>query len=332
MKNLFLAFFCCCAFAQTTMAQDANLFDPNKWYRLTTQFQGDGKSLDVINDGKNDKLTLAKTGNFSGQFWKISPLGNGWYRLTTQFQGDGKSLDVINDGKNDKLTLAKTGNFSGQFWKISPLGNGWYRLTTQFQGDGKSLDVINDGKNDKLTLAKTGNFSGQFWKITELPGAGSGTGSNLNVVAYMPPPANNAFSGETVTVSFNAQGVSDVVDSKGNRSLNQQVDGVVTLDIQIDGKIAQKIRVVGPKASAASLPNTPTTVTSAVKTVAFMPPPANNTFSGETVTVSFNAQGVSDVVDSKGNRSLNQQVDGAVTLEIQTGGKKVKTIKIVGPK
>ena len=285
MKNLFFAVFCLCAFVQTTTAQDANLFDPTKWYRLTTQFQGDGKSL-----------------------------------------------DVINDANKDKLTLAKTGNFSGQFWKFTPLGNGWHRVTSQFQGDAKSLDVINDGKNDKLTLAKTGNVSGQYWKITELPGAGGGTGSTLNVVAYMPPPANNSFAGETVTVSFNAQGVSDVVDSKGNRSLNQQVDGVVTLDIQVDGKIAQKIRVVGPKAPAAALTSTPTTVASAIKTVAFMPPPANNTFSGETVTVSFNAQGVSDVVDSKGNRSLNQQVDGVVTLEIQAGGKKVKTIKIVRPK
>ena len=186
MKNA-LVFFAAILAAFHLQAQSTNPFNETKWYRLTTQFQGEGKSLDVINDGKNDKLTLAKTGNFSGQSWRFTPIGNGWYRLTCQFQGDGKSLDVINDGKNDKLTLAKTGNFSGQYWKFTPLGNGWHRVTCQFQGDGKSLDVINDGKNDKLTLAKTGNFSGQYWKITELPGVAfrsgaicTGTVHNLN--------------------------------------------------------------------------------------------------------------------------------------------------------
>jgi hypothetical protein len=63
----------------------------------------------------------------------------------------------------------------------------------------------------------------------------------------MTPPANNSFSGETVIVSFNAQGVSDVVDSNGNRSLNQQVDGMVTLEIQVDGKTVKTLKVVAPK-------------------------------------------------------------------------------------
>lgn len=47
---------------------------------------GDDKSLDIVNDGKNDKLQLAKTGNFGGQVWKITPLGDGEYRLTSQWQ------------------------------------------------------------------------------------------------------------------------------------------------------------------------------------------------------------------------------------------------------
>lgn len=57
-----------------------------KYYRLTTKLQGDDKSLDIVNDGKNDKLQLAKTGNFGGQVWKITPLGDGEYRLTSQWQ------------------------------------------------------------------------------------------------------------------------------------------------------------------------------------------------------------------------------------------------------
>lgn len=136
------------------------------FYRLTTQWQGDGRSLDVVNDGVNNKLQLAASGNFSGQFWRITPVGDGFYRLTTQWLGEKKSLDIINDGANNKLILADSGNAAGQLWKITSLGNGFYRLTTKWQGDGKSLDVVNDGANNKLQLAETGNFTGQFWKIT----------------------------------------------------------------------------------------------------------------------------------------------------------------------
>ncbi len=140
--------------------------DPKMYYRLTTAWQGDGKSLDVVNDGTNNKLQLAATGAYSGQLWKITPIGGGYYRLTTAWQGDGKSLDVVNDGTNNKLQLANTGSYSGQMWKISDLGGGYYRLTTAWQGPCKSLDVVNDGTNNKLQLANGGSYSGQMWKLT----------------------------------------------------------------------------------------------------------------------------------------------------------------------
>jgi len=152
-------------------AATQGVFDAKSYYRLTTKWQGDGKSLDVVNDGKsNNQLILAKTGKFSGQFWKITPVGGGYYRLTTEWQGSGKSLDVVNDGKNNnQLILAKTGKFSGQFWKITSMGAGYYRLTTQWQGEGKSLDIVNDRKNNNQPiLADTGNYFGQFWKISKV--------------------------------------------------------------------------------------------------------------------------------------------------------------------
>lgn len=156
------------ALDRESSASTQERFDSRNYYRLTTQWQGDGKSLDVVNDGKNNQLILAPTDNVSGQSWKITPLGEGYYRLTTEWQGIGKSLDVVNDGKNNQLILAKAANVSGQFWRITPAGAGYYRLTTQWQGNGKSLDVVNDGKNNQLILAKTANVSGQFWKITKI--------------------------------------------------------------------------------------------------------------------------------------------------------------------
>lgn len=152
----------------------------NGYYRLTTQWQGEGKSLDIINDGANNKLQLASTANVSGQLWKFIPLGNNYYRLTTQWLGETKSLDVITDGINYKLQLEASDDVSGQYWKITPLGNGFYRITTKLLGMVKSLDVVADGSNNKLQLANTGNFSGQFWKITEVSG-------NPAIVPESPP-------------------------------------------------------------------------------------------------------------------------------------------------
>lgn len=150
------------SFPLSVQAQD---FDNGRYYRLTTMWQGDGKSLDVVNDGINNQLVLAETGNYSGQYWRFTRLSDGYYRLTTQWQGMGRSLDVVNDGVNDKLVLAETGNYSGQHWRVERQPNGFYRLTTLWQGTGKSLDVVNDGTNNRLRLAPSGDFSGQYWKI-----------------------------------------------------------------------------------------------------------------------------------------------------------------------
>jgi hypothetical protein len=49
-------------------------FDPNSYYRLTTQWQGDGKSLDILNDGTNNRPILFTTGGYSGQYWKITKI------------------------------------------------------------------------------------------------------------------------------------------------------------------------------------------------------------------------------------------------------------------
>jgi len=86
-------------------------------YRLQTQFTGNKKCLDIVNDGDNNKLTMADCGNYSGQSWSIKENG-GYYRLQTQFTGSKKCLDIVNDGDNDKLTMTDCGNYSGQLWKI----------------------------------------------------------------------------------------------------------------------------------------------------------------------------------------------------------------------
>lgn len=42
------------------------------YFGLSCKFQGEDKSIDVINDGdKNNRIHLIKTGNFTGQMWKF---------------------------------------------------------------------------------------------------------------------------------------------------------------------------------------------------------------------------------------------------------------------
>jgi hypothetical protein len=142
-------------------------FDPTAYYRLTTDFQGECKSLDIVNDASDSQPILAKTARVSGQLWRITPEGNGYVRLSTQWLGTGKSLDIINDATDDRPILAPTAAVSGQLWKITAFGDGYYRLTTQWQGTGKSLDIVNDVTDDRLILAPTAAVSGQRWRITK---------------------------------------------------------------------------------------------------------------------------------------------------------------------
>lgn len=137
-------------------------FDARCYYRLTTVWQGEGMSLDILGDGKADNVPiLARTRGVTGQFWKLTPEANGFYRLTTQWRGT--SLSLANTAGNRPL-LVKSAAVPEQRWKLVPQPNGIYRLTTQAQGDALSLGIVND--NNPI-LAKTDrNDSGQLWKVT----------------------------------------------------------------------------------------------------------------------------------------------------------------------
>jgi hypothetical protein len=142
----------------------ASAFDTRCSYRLTTVWRGDELSLDIVNDGKaNNTPILAKTGNYSGQLWRLTPDSSGAWRLTTQWRGIGLSLART---ANNRPLLVHTAAVPEQLWRLKPEANGAYRLTTQAQGDGMSLDILNDGKaNNTPILAKTGDYSGQMWKL-----------------------------------------------------------------------------------------------------------------------------------------------------------------------
>lgn len=96
---------------------------PNPRYSLRTQFRGEGFSLDVRNNaGTNSRsLQLAPTGNYSGQFWSITPWldSTGTVRLTNDFTGPDVHLDTYADTHEPFLD---TGNQSGQHWRMERIG------------------------------------------------------------------------------------------------------------------------------------------------------------------------------------------------------------------
>ena len=156
------------------LAQEVNA--QVKQNRLRNTLTGAGSCLDIINDGDNNKLTMARCANVSGQRWSLtaSETNPQAYRLQTPFTGTDNCLATIDDGKNDRLTIAKCSDAPGQLWSIIPSNanpgySGYSSLRNELTGIDKCLKVINDGRNNKLTMATCSNVAGQSWRITKTP-------------------------------------------------------------------------------------------------------------------------------------------------------------------
>lgn len=91
-------------------------------YRFTNRGLGEQLSLDVVNDGVFDQLTLATTADASGQRWMITTLDNGYCRFTNEFTGPEMVLDISSDTAEPMLTIRPVGDFSGQHWELAQLG------------------------------------------------------------------------------------------------------------------------------------------------------------------------------------------------------------------
>jgi hypothetical protein len=89
--------------------------DKSKYYRLHTAASGTSYALDVKNtDGeKSTQLCFAKTGDYSGQFWRLDAWGDGTWRLSNDFTGKKMHLDVYADTYEPHLAK---GDCTGQHW------------------------------------------------------------------------------------------------------------------------------------------------------------------------------------------------------------------------
>jgi hypothetical protein len=120
---------------------------PATWFHIQNVALGSSYSLDTG--------VIAATGNYSGQYWELTPLGSGYYRLTNSYQGSATSFDT--------LQMAATGNYSGQYWLLEPITDGLYRMTNAYLGTGTSLTV--NTSTLALESDPTIEDDSQYWQI-----------------------------------------------------------------------------------------------------------------------------------------------------------------------
>ena len=147
-----------------------------KQNRLRNTLTGANNCLDIINDGDNNQLTMARCSNVAGQRWSLtaSEANPQAYRLQTPLTGAKNCLDIINDGKSDRVIMAQCSDAPSQLWSITPTNknpgySGYSLVRNELAGGDKCLNIIKDGRNNKLTMTKCNGVSGQSWKITKTP-------------------------------------------------------------------------------------------------------------------------------------------------------------------
>lgn len=200
MRYFYIALSIICL-ASSSAAGRAETIDPSFYYRLTTQWQGDGKALDAHYDGRDqNRPLLSQTRTDFDQLWKITPAGDGFWRLSSLELGEGMALGLDQAGQP---ILEQATNSPDQMWKVVPLNGGFARLVNRAAGDARSLDIANDGTNNRPVMADSGNYSGQYWKLAkvfEAPEGGSGGGTASSAPSSTPSttPARAAATDQAI--------------------------------------------------------------------------------------------------------------------------------------
>jgi Ricin-type beta-trefoil lectin domain len=142
--------------------------------RVQNTLTGADRCLDIVRDGKNNRVTMAQCGNVAGQRWSLvaSETNPQAYRLQTPFTGTNLCLGTSNDRQDNRVRMAACNNTPRQLWsiapsKVNPNYSGYYQLRNMQTGENNCLEIISDGRNNRLRMAKCRNVPGQSWRITQ---------------------------------------------------------------------------------------------------------------------------------------------------------------------
>lgn len=99
---------------------------PEGYFQLTTK-SGENEKLVL----ESAPLILQRNGNFTGMWWKATPIENadGYFYLTSQFLAE-KNLVLESSDGNNSAVMVPNEMYSGTMWKLVPAGDGYFYLTT----------------------------------------------------------------------------------------------------------------------------------------------------------------------------------------------------------
>jgi uncharacterized protein YjdB len=138
--------------------------DPAVYYRFTNPTAA-GRSLDVFSGAANICF-MGTTGAFTGQYWRVVPIGDGEYFLRTLFLGNGRSLEAA-DGVG-ACQADPTGSFTGQAWRFLPASTNAIRLQSKSFGTARSLGV-----GATPLMQPTAETPSQYWTATAIENVGT---------------------------------------------------------------------------------------------------------------------------------------------------------------
>ncbi len=143
------------------------------FYRLTNDSLKNTKSLEILNDGKKDKIQMGKTGTFTGQYWQITAVKEGHYRFTTKLLGETKALALVVEDDKMLLRLVKVNSKEDglQLWNIEPVEGkkGLYSINNVNSGP---MVILTTGKNGLNLVYREPTTPSQHWQITPVNSKG----------------------------------------------------------------------------------------------------------------------------------------------------------------
>ncbi len=146
---------------------------PGAFYRLRTQFRGQGECLEGNQSSSsvhNGAAFMDRCQNVSGQLFSFERVGQDTYRIRTQFRGQGECLEGNQSSSsvhNGSAFMDSCQNVSGQLWRLVP-ANGGFRLQTVFRGEGECLEgnqATSSVHGGNAFMDRCQNVSGQIWLL-----------------------------------------------------------------------------------------------------------------------------------------------------------------------
>ncbi|WP_419572018.1 RICIN domain-containing protein [Rheinheimera sp.] len=147
---------------------------PEGHFQLTTQFR-EGNNECLIANANGTTASMMECKNFTGQWWKATPIGDGYFKLTTQaseskkqcLESNLKAGDALH--KNGAAYMYACENVTGQAWKAIPIGDGYFKLTSKFRENENECLEGNQKAGSKNSGASymdsCQDVSGQAWKV-----------------------------------------------------------------------------------------------------------------------------------------------------------------------